>query len=150
MAFKLGLKLWSVNTDFYLKEAAQLYDKGTYDYIELYVVPETLDTLKEWKKLNIPFIMHNSHFMHGFNLARDDKRQHNLKIYKQTRQFADELNAKYIIFHGGIDGEVEETARQLASLDEPRALIENKPLRALPNRMGGGNFCRGATVEELC
>jgi endonuclease IV len=33
-------------------------------------------------------------------------------------------------------------------LNEPRALIENKPYVALPNRMGG-NFCRGATLEEL-
>ena len=70
---KLGLKLWSINTDFYLKEAVKLYEKGIYDYIELYVVPESLDTLSEWKKLKIPFIIHHSHFAQGFNLAKAEK-----------------------------------------------------------------------------
>ena len=56
--------------------------------------------------------------------------------------------SRYIIFHGGVDGNVEETVSQLSSFDEPRALIENKPFIALPNRMGG-NFCRGATYEEV-
>lgn len=62
--------------------------------------------------------------------------------------FADELSAKYIIFHGGIDGKVEETAKQLASFNEPRALIENKPMVALPNKMGG-EFCRGYNPDEI-
>lgn len=149
MSYRIGLKLWSINTDFYLKEAERLYGKGVFDYIELYVVPETLETLPAWKGVNhIPFIIHNPHFMHGFNLAKAEKKERNKEIYEQTKLFADELNAKHIIFHGGIDGNVEETAAQLASFDEPRALIENKPFIALPNRMGG-NFCRGATYDEL-
>ena len=146
--YEIGLKLWSINTDFYLKEAGRLHDKGVYDYIELYVVPETLETLPLWKRLNIPFIIHNPHFAHGFNLAKAEKKERNREIYEQTKRFADELNAKHIIFHGGIDGNVEETAAQLASFNEPRALIENKPFVALPNRMGG-QFCRGATYDEL-
>ena len=147
--YKIGLKLWSINTDFYLKEAERLYDKNVYDYIELYIVPETLETLSDWAALNhIPFIIHNPHFMHGFNLAKAEKKDRNKEIYEQTKRFADGLNAKHIIFHGGIDGNAEETAVQLASFNEPRALIENKPLIALPNRMGG-NFCRGATYDEL-
>ncbi|MBQ2611898.1 hypothetical protein IJF81_05865 [bacterium] len=145
---KLGLKLWSINTDFYLAEAVRLYNKGVYDYIELYVVPETLNTLEKWKKLKIPFIIHNAHFAQGFNLAKKEKEERNLEIYSQTKQFADELDAKYIIFHGGIDGDIKETARQLANLNEPRALIENKPFVALPNRMGG-NFCRGYNSGEI-
>jgi len=145
----IGLKLWSINTDFYLQEAERLYNKGVYDYIELFVVPDTLETLEKWKKLKtIPFIIHNAHFMSGFNLALHEKKEHNRRIYTQTKYFADELNAKYIIFHGGIDGNIEETASQLASFNEPRALIENKPFVALPNRMGG-NFCRGATYDEI-
>lgn len=146
---QLGLKLWSINTDFYLKEAERLYAQNVYDYIELYTVPETLETLSVWKKLkHIPSIIHNPHFAHGFNLAKAEKKERNREIYEQTKRFADELNAKYIIFHGGIDGNVEETAEQLAGFNEPRALIENKPFVALPNRMGG-QFCRGATYDEL-
>lgn len=145
---KRGLKLWSINTDFYLKEAVKLYENGIFDYIELYVVPESLETLSAWKKLNIPFIIHNSHFAQGFNLAKSEKAKRNREIYEQTKRFADELNAKYIIFHGGIDGDIEETAKQLASFKEPRAVIENKPYVALPNRMGG-EFCRGYNFDEI-
>ena len=145
---KAGLKLWSVNTDHYLKEASRLYSHGIYDYIELYVVPDTTDTLSAWKKLKIPFIIHNAHFAHGFNLAKRENRARNIEIYEQSRLFADELCADCIIFHGGIDGDVNETARQLALFNESRAVIENKPFVALPNKMGG-NFCRGATVDEL-
>jgi sugar phosphate isomerase/epimerase len=146
---KIGLKLWSINTDFYLNEAKRLYDKGIYDYIELYVVPETLKTLPLWKDVkHIPFVIHNPHFAHGFNLANREKEKSNIDIYLQVKKFADELNAEHIIFHGGIDGNAEETVRQLKALNEPRALIENKPLIAIPNRMGGC-FCRGATSDEL-
>lgn len=148
MNIKRGLKLWSVNTDYYYLEAKKLYEQKFFDYIELYVVPETLDTLEIWKKLNLPFIIHNAHFAQGFNLAKKEKEQRNKEIYEQTKQFADELDAQYIIFHGGIDGNIEETARQLASFNESRALIENKPFVALPNKMGG-EFCRGYNINEI-
>ena len=54
MAYRLGLKLWSVNTDYYYEEAKRLYSEGVFDYIELYVVPNTLDTLAKWKELKYP------------------------------------------------------------------------------------------------
>ena len=146
--YKRGLKLWSINTDCYYKEAIELYDAGIYDYIELYIVPDTLESLPKWKELQIPFIIHNAHFAQDFNLAKNEKGTRNREIYEQTRQFADELEAKYIIFHGGIDGDIRETAIQLALFNESRALIENKPLIALPNRMGG-EFCRGYNIDEI-
>ena len=146
--YKLGLKLWSTNTDNYLQEALRLYNKGIYNYIELYIVPNTLNTLDKWNKLKIPFIIHCPHFAHGFNLAKKEKMKSNQKIYKEVKEFADRLNARYIIFHGGIDGNIEETAQQLSNLEEPRALIENKPYRALPNKMNG-EFCRGYSPGEI-
>jgi len=149
MSYKIGLKLWSTNTGAYRREALRLYDEGLYDYIELYMVPDSLSTLRLWKECGqIPFIIHNPHFRHGFNLAKRENRARNLALYSQSRKFADELNARYLIFHGGIDGSAEECASQLASLHEERALIENKPFVALPGSMGG-SFCRGATREEL-
>lgn len=146
--YKIGLKLWSINTDYYYDEAIRLYKDGVFDYVELYVVPNSTDTIGKWKKLNIPFIIHCPHFAHGFNMAKVEKKESNLKIYKQVKMFADELGAKYIIFHGGIDGNAEETAKQLASFNDPRALIENKPMVALPNKMGG-EFCRGYNPDEI-
>lgn len=149
MPYQIGLKLWSTNTGAYRDEAWRLHDEGVYDYIELYVVPDSLSTLSLWKELGpIPFVIHNPHSLHGFNLARVEHKARNLSIYEQSKRFADELNAPYIIFHGGIDGSAEECARQLASFHEERALIENKPFKALPSYKEG-EFCRGATLEEL-
>ncbi|MGI5869343.1 MAG: GNAT family N-acetyltransferase [Kiritimatiellia bacterium] len=146
--YRIGLKLWSTNTDHYLSEALRLHGEGVFSYIELYVVPDSLPLLPQWAGLDIPFVIHCPHFMHGFNLAKREQKASNRAIYEQVRQYADRLKAPYIIFHGGIDGSIEETARQLAAFRESRALIENKPYRALPNRMGG-EFCRGVTVEEV-
>jgi endonuclease IV len=144
---KIGLKLWSINSGCYHDEAKRLYAEGIFDYIELYVVPGGLD-LKKWEKLNIPFVVHCPHFAHGFNLAKSEKKENNLKIFEQVKKYADALNVLYIIFHGGIDGSIEETAIQLASFNEKRALIENKPYIALPNRMRG-DFCRGYNPDEI-
>ena len=146
--YKLGLKLWSINTDFYYNEAKKLYAQNLFDYIELYVIPNSTQTIKQWQDINIPFIIHCAHSAHGFNLAKKENEQTNLEIYKETKEFADALNAKYIIFHGGTDGDIKETARQLKAFNEKRAIIENKPYLPLPNKFGA-KFCRGYNVDEI-
>lgn len=146
--YKRGLKLWSINTDCYYNEAIRIYNDNVFDYIELYIVPETLEYLSKWKELKIPFIIHCPHFAHGFNMAKQEKQENNRKIFDEVQKYADELDAKYIVIHGGIDGDIRETAIQLAFFNEPRALIENKPFIALPNKMGG-EFCRGYNIEEI-
>lgn len=149
---KIGLKLWSVNTEAYLSEAERLYADGTFSYIELFVVPGMENTLDAWRRLHdekgVPFIIHNAHAAQGFNLADESAERKNVEIYLETRKFADSLDAKYIIFHGGVDGSIKETARQLKALEEPRALLENKPLSPLANPFGVKE-CRGATVDEI-
>lgn len=143
---KLGLKLWSNNTDNYLKEAQRLYETGWYDYIELYVFPDTLDTIKKWKTLNVPFTLHAPHYIHGINLANKEKEQYNITIFKQVEEFLNEHNAKYVIVHSGIEGNIEETIRQLKIIKPNKMLIENKPYIApkMPDKI-----CRGATIEEI-
>ena len=148
MKNRIGLKLWSTNVNNYLRPACELFESGIYDYIELYVVPGSLQFLSLWKKTQIPYIIHNAHFASGFNLAKKELRAKNKLIYAETLQYADNLKAEKIIFHGGIDGRIEETAEQLRAFNEARALIENKPYIALPNKMGG-KYCRGATLEEI-
>lgn len=150
--FRIGLKLWSVNTDAYLREAKRLFADGVFSYVELFVVPDTMETLGVWRRLHdekgIPFVVHNAHAATGFNLADASAEARNREIYAQTRTFADALEARHVIFHGGVDGSVEETARQLKALEEPRALLENKPFVPLPNSVGVKR-CRGATAEEV-
>ena len=149
---KIGLKLWSVNTDAYLSEAERLYADGMFSYIELFVVPGTENTLDAWRRLHdekgVPFIIHNAHAAQGFNLADVSAERKNAGIYRETRKVADSLEAKYMIFHGGVDGSIKETVRQLKALEEPRALLENKPLSPLANPFGVKE-CRGATVDEI-
>jgi len=145
---KIGLKLFSTNTDFYYQEAQRLFLENFFDYIELYVVPGTLETLEQWSKLTIPFSIHAPHSMNGFNLADKAKELSNLKIYQEVKAFANQLGASQIVFHGGSDGCIEETVRQLKALHEPRALLENKPYRAIPNKLGI-KCCRGYNTEEI-
>lgn len=143
---KLGLKLWSTNTDFYYDEAEKLYHKGVYHYIELYVVPNTLDSIKKWQKLQIPFTLHAPHFAHGVNLADKEKEALNKKIFEEVKLFSKELSAEYIVVHGGIEGDIDETIRQLNIIQLENMLIENKPYRA---PLGEKKLCRGATIEEV-
>ncbi len=149
---RLGLKLWSVNTAVYLPEAERLFAEGVFSYIELFIVPDTVETLDAWRRLHgekgVPFVVHNAHAAKGFNLAARAAETRNREIYAQTRMFADALEARHVIFHGGVDGTAEETARQLKALEEPRALLENKPFVPLPND-AGARFCRGATPGEI-
>lgn len=143
---KLGLKLWSNNTDSYLKEAERLYKQNIYDYIELYVVPNTLETIPKWKTLNIPFTLHATHAIHDVNLADASKENYNIKVFKQVEEFSNELNAAYTVFHSGIEGKIDETIRQLKIIKPKKMLIENKPYIApkMPEKI-----CRGANIEEI-
>ncbi len=145
---KCGLKLWSINTDNYFYDAKKLYEKGLYEYIELYIIPESLETLPKWKSLEIPFIIHAPHSAHNMNLAQKELENSNKKNYEQTAKFADDLDAEFIIFHGGMNGDYKECARQLKNINDSRALIENKPYKPIP-QMGFRGTCVGAKFEEV-
>jgi endonuclease IV len=147
MAHKFGLKLWSINTDYYFDEAQKLHANGVFSYVELYVIPDTVPTIEKWKTLGIPINLHCPHSLHGFNLAQKEKDVFNAGIYAQVKQFANELRSDYIVFHCGVDGDIEETARQLKNFHEPRAVVENKPYK--PILEIDGLQCRGATIEEI-
>ncbi len=146
---RLGLKLWSTNIDYYLTEAQKLYEDKVFDYIELYVVPNTTQYIQKWKNTKIPFVLHAPHFMHEVNLADESKREYNSIIYNELLEFKNQLNAKYIVFHGGTEGCIDETIQQLSHIvkDFPACfLIENKPYRA---PLGRKKICRGANIEEI-
>lgn len=137
---RLGLKLWSVNTDSYLREARRLYAERVFDYLELYIVPGSQSTLPLWKalqdELTLPFAIHAPHSAHGVNLADAAKRESNAKAFDEVRLFADQLDAKHIIVHGGAyphpsgvspENAIEELVFQLKTLNAARILVENKP-----------------------
>lgn len=143
--FRFGLKLWSNNKN-YVKEAVALYEKGIYQYIELYVLPDIDDIqVSVWKDLHVPYVIHAPHFRDGLNLANKELNENNLLLIKKTQKIADALKANKIIIHPGIAGDISETVRQLKEIKEMRALIENKPHYALDD----GLICNGATIEEI-
>ncbi len=142
---KFGLKLWSTNRN-YLVEAKKLYDKKIFDYIELYVIPGSCDGyLKLWKDLEIPYVLHAPHFRDGVNLAKKERENDNKKLIGEAQRFADKLGADKIIVHPGIDGDINETARQLKNICDNRILVENKPYHAI----GSDLICNGTTPEEI-
>lgn len=143
--FSFGLKLWS-NNENYVKEAIRLYEKGVYQYIELYMLPGTEKKMVEmWMGLDIPYVVHAPHFMAGLNLAKREQKETNFKLIDETRKFADELSAEKIIVHPGIAGKIEETAKQIKEMNEPRLIVENKPYYAIIDDL----ICNGTTSEEI-
>ena len=144
---KIGLKLWNINTDYYYDEAIRLYNDKIFDYIELYVVPGHLDLIDKWKKIGVPFDIHAPHFAHNMNLSKKEYERDNYTKYIEVREYADSLNASVIVFHGGINGDYRETARQIKNFNDSRILIENKPYQ--PLRMTEDNKCVGSKYEEI-
>lgn len=140
----LGLKLWSTNEQ-YIDEAVRLSRDERYDYIELFIVPDTFDMhSRTWSRLKIPFVIHAPHFDKGLNLARKVQYDSNMALADEALRYADTLGSPMIIFHPGIEGDIAETARQLNTISDPRILIENKPHFGF-NRV----ICNGSSPEEI-
>jgi deoxyribonuclease IV len=125
--FQLGLKLHSTNIGL-IADATSLWEEDVFQYIELYVVPDSyLSTIDMWKNCQIPFIIHAPHSFHGINLAIASQWKQNRKLFEETQKFADKLHGNRVIVHGGHTGNIEETIRQASQLDDPRVILENKP-----------------------
>lgn len=141
---KIGLKLYSTNTDL-IQEAQRVKERNIYDYIELYVYPNSCsDTLQRWKDVDVPFVIHAAHSLHGINLAQADKWEPNRKNFNEARRFADALSSEIIILHPGSNGSLDETIRQLRLLNEERIALENKPKVGMHNEI-----CVGWSLLEF-
>lgn len=124
---KIGLKLYSTDIGL-IPEANRLRQKGLFDYIELYVIPQTPEAcLPQWKMLDAPFVIHAAHSLHGLNLAQAEKEEDNKRYFAEAGRFADNLGADWIIVHGGNNGSISETIRQIGLLGDSRIIVENKP-----------------------
>ena len=122
---KFGLKLWSTNSNL-LKEAKELIKRGLFQYIELMPIPKTeilpfLDQLYD-----IPYIIHITTEKHGVNIADKNKEEYNLRTIDNCIEWADKLNAKYLILHPGF-GLIDNAIKFLNKIEDKRVLIENMP-----------------------
>ena len=141
--FDIGLKLYS--TDTALIQEAIRFRKSIFNFIELYVIPGSYrKTIDSWRSINIPYVIHAPHSLHGVNLAQKVKWETNFKHFNEARLFADELGAETIIIHGGNNGFLSETIRQIRLLNEPRIALENKPQVGLQNEL-----CIGWSPDEF-
>jgi endonuclease IV len=141
---QIGLKLGSRNLT-YTEDMCSLYAQGLFQYIELFAIPESYDSvIGYWKQFDMPFIIHAPHSMAGMNLSLKERRENNKQKLQETFKFADSLKAKYIIFHSGLNGSIEETVEQLRPFANSNCLVENKPVKGLKNE-----GCIGATFKEL-
>ncbi len=142
--YQLGLKLWSTNSG-YFDDAVRMYNEGVYHYIELFAAPGSYaDTIGLWKKVDVPFLIHASHSTTGCNLSLKEHEATNTRMARESFMFADALNAPYVIFHPGIFGTIQETARQISVLNDPRMLIENKPYLGQKDEV-----CVGYSAEDI-
>ena len=140
----IGLKIGSKDIR-YTEEILRYYEQGVFQYIELFTFTGTYDdTISYWKQFNIPFGIHAPHSAAGLNLANVANRKTNEAKIAESVRFADELKAKYIIFHSGTNGMPGEVVTQLTPFADERFLIENKPVRGLD-----GVTCVGSTYDDL-
>ncbi len=148
---KIGIKQFSNKFDNYKDYLIEYWEKQKYDYIELYVAPNQLDNLPLWyelkNKYGINYTIHAPHFSQGVNLADKNLFDHNKNVYQEVNTYAKELDVEYTVVHAGMDGSIEEVAKQINSIKPYKIKIENKPYVAPrnPDKM----ICRGATIEEI-
>lgn len=155
---KLGLKLFSNQFEQYRDEAIRIVDEGYANYIELFVYPDSLETINDWKSLrknyNIEFSIHSPHSSQNVNLVLAENFDYNKKIYSQMDIFMDELEADYMVVHSGrpLKNELmpkepeKEVVRQLEKIKPKRMVIENTPYFSpkFPDIIGVGG-----TVEQI-
>ena len=141
---KVGLKLWTTNVRL-LEQAQIAFDRGMLDFVELYVVPGTVESHgSRWAGLGGPVVLHAPHSSHGFNLADPLLKETNRDLFAETQILADRLRTQYIVVHGGSGGQIGESIDQLRALNEPRIAIENKPFLGL-----NGKECIGHTAAQI-
>lgn len=123
MKIKFGLKLWSTNYNL-LNKAKELVEKDIFQYIELTPIPNT--KIAPFIGYNLPYIIHITTEKHGLNISDKEKAELNLKTIDNCIEWADRLNAKYLILHPGF-GLIDNAMEFLNNIDDKRILIENMP-----------------------
>jgi endonuclease IV len=119
---KYGLKLWSINTNL-IDQAVHLIDENVFDYIELFVIP---DSKISPFLIDVPYIIHIPHHKFGVNIGDSTIKEYNLQKIKESIAWADQLNAKCLILHAG-HGSMQHATDLLCELLDSRLLIENMP-----------------------
>ena len=119
---KFGLKLWSINIDL-IDQAVHLIDEKVFDYIELMVIPDS--EIKPFLT-DVPYIIHIPHEKFRVNIGDPAAKEYTMQMINESITWADQLNAKHLIFHAG-HGSTRHATDLLCGLSDSRLLIENMP-----------------------
>ena len=139
---EFGLKLWSTNIEL-IDQATHLIDEKIFDYIELFVIPDT--QIKPFL-IDVPYIIHIPHEKFGVNIGEVSKKEYSLQKINESITWADKLNAKYLILHAG-HGSMKHATDVLREIADDRLLIENVPKVGLNDEPMIGYS--PAQIEEL-
>jgi len=119
---EVGIKTWSSNGAKRIKQISEVCD-----FME--VMPIANRHLPSLKKIETKWTVHARHEHHGFNLADARNEKINKKIISDAIYYADALDAKTIVVHGGIlankQCSEEHTIAFLKEVNDKRIVIEN-------------------------
>ena len=131
-----GLKLWSKdfikNKDFVVSAEKALKD-GLFDYLELFALPDTFEEthLEVKQRFNgIKTIIHAPHAIQHLDISDPEEFENNRQRLKSSQQFADLLDAPFIILHPGMhrgESYLQESMRQFKAFNDSRLTVENLP-----------------------
>jgi deoxyribonuclease-4 len=140
MKVKFGLKLWSTNGTL-LSEAVKLIKKDVFQYVELMPIPGT--DIRPFLEADVPYFIHATTETYEVNIADQSKQGLNMEALGVCREWADKLEAKYLILHPGY-GSINDAAEFLDRIRDERILIENMPKIGINNEK-----MVGYTVEQV-
>jgi deoxyribonuclease-4 len=120
---KFGLKLWSTNYNL-LDQAKKMLENNIFQYVELTPIPKT--EIKPFLEVGLPCIIHATTETHGVNIADRKKINFNLDMIRNCIEWANKIDAKYVILHPGF-GQIDASVEFLEIVDDRRILIENMP-----------------------
>jgi deoxyribonuclease IV len=145
---KIGLKIWSTNTNSFNK-LREFYEKKLIDYVELYIIPNSFDADRLKILKDVPVIFHAPDFINGFNIRIRNKVFY--EVLKTIDEFSDFFQNKRIIIHPGYDRQEniskKETLISFKILKEKQydIIIENLPKIGI----GGNLYLYGSNKEEI-
>ena len=133
---KFGVKVWSkdvLRNEAFFQQCIDSVKDGKFSYIELFAqagsYQDTSDKIKKQMK-GLPVVIHAPHCGVGMDLGREDMREQNREMLKDSQLFADMLDASIIILHPGMGPEkkyLEESIYQFKSFRDARLAVENQP-----------------------
>ena len=108
---KFGVKVWSkdvLRNEAFFQQCIDSVKDGKFSYIELFAqagsYQDTSDKIKKQMK-GLPVVIHAPHCGVGMDLGREDMREQNREMLKDSQLFADMLDASIIILHPGMGPE---------------------------------------------